>query len=90
MKWRNMMRDCEIQWLTLTGKTRHGKNRINQHGIHWLVLADGMFDGREAWLLRSINRTDKGGFDGRWVHKNGDNNFIVKGLNKETGAMVCL
>ena len=25
------------KWILLKGKTRHGKNRINQHGDMWLI-----------------------------------------------------
>jgi hypothetical protein len=28
-------------------------------------------------MLRSENRTDKGGFDGRWVHIKDDKNFEI-------------
>ena len=57
----------------LTGKTRHGKNRINQHGDVWVVENSGMalgqgtiisgsaigrFRGREAIGLRSLNKTE--------------------------------
>ena len=54
----------------LTGKTRHGKNRINQHGDVWVVEAPGMaqtilltsaigrFRGQEAIGLRSLNKTE--------------------------------
>jgi len=54
----------------LTGKTRHGKNRINQHGDVWVVENPGMaqtiilasaigrFRGQEAIGLRSLNKTE--------------------------------
>ena len=54
----------------LTGKTRHGKNRINQHGDVWVVENSGMaqtiilasaigqFRGQEAIGLRSLNKTE--------------------------------
>ena len=50
MKKRNFLRDSDWQWLKLSGKTRHGKCRIDQHGVHWLVQADGLFNGQPAWL----------------------------------------
>ena len=63
----------------LAGKTRHGKNRIQQHGKLWTVLGVGTFNGRPAMQLQSENKTEgaKGnkGFDSRWVHLADDNNF---------------
>ena len=32
----------------LKGKTRHGKNRINQHGDIWIVENKGTFGGQPA------------------------------------------
>jgi len=64
-------------WITLKGKTRHGKNRINQHGENWMIRAVSVFQGHPALMLRSENRTDKGGFDGRWVHIKDDKNFEI-------------
>jgi hypothetical protein len=74
---RNFLRDSDWQWLTLSGKTRHGKNRINQHGSQWLVQADGTFNGQPAWLVSSMHKSDRGGFNSRWVLKQNDPNFIV-------------
>lgn len=66
-------------WVTLTGKTRHGKNRINQHGNPWLVVSTGRFQGQPAMQLRSFDQTEgpkhNKGFDGRWVLINNDPNF---------------
>ena len=67
-------------WVKLKGKTRHGKNRINQHGNHWLVTDVGKFNGQPAVMLRSMKQTDRGQFDGRWVHINDDNNFEMEKL----------
>ena len=64
-------------WIILKGKTRHGKNRINQHGENWMIRAVSVFQGQPALMLRSENRTDKGGFDGRWVHIKDDKNFEI-------------
>jgi len=74
---RNFLRDSDWQWLKLSGKTRHGKNRIAQHGIHWLVQADGTFNGNPAWLVSSMHKSDKGNFDQRWILKTNDQNFEV-------------
>ena len=74
---RNFLRDSDWQWLKLSGKTRHGKNRIAQHGIHWLVQADGTFKGNPAWLVSSMHKSDKGDFDRRWILKQNDPDFDV-------------
>ena len=68
--------------LKLKGKTRHGKNRIHQHGEIWRVQAESTFRGQPAWSLRSMAKTFSVGpgekdFDGRWVLKNDDPNFEV-------------
>jgi len=67
--------------IKLKGKTRHGKNRIAQHGEWWTVCAsegeDAMFRGEPAWMLRSLERTDRGDNDVRWVLKKNDPNFEV-------------
>ena len=49
----------------LSGKTRHGKNRIQQHGAEWLVEKIDRFRGEPAMMLRSMTKSDKGQFDGR-------------------------
>ena len=64
------------KWVLLKGKTRHGKNRINQHGNMWLIESVANFQGQPSMLLRSENKTDKGGFDGRWVLLRDDPNFL--------------
>ena len=64
-------------WITLKGKTRHGKNRINQHGENWMIRAISTFKGQPAMMLRSENMTDRGGFDGRWVLLKDDENFEI-------------
>ena len=64
------------KWVLLKGKTRHGKNRINQHGDMWVIESVATFQGQPAMMLRSKNKTDKGGFDGRWVLLRDDPNFL--------------
>ena len=41
----------------LTGISRHGKNRIEQHGNPWTVNAIGSFNGNDAVRMRSENET---------------------------------
>ena len=62
-------------WITMTGKTRHGKNRIQQHGMKWLIMKVATFQGQPAMALRSFDRTDRGDFDSRWVHLKDDKDF---------------
>jgi len=69
-------------WIILEGTTRHGKNRIDQHGKKWFVEDVSKFNGRPAMKLISENETFKIGdtwtHDGRWVHLVGDLNFNWK------------
>lgn len=69
-------------WVALVGKTRHGKNRINQHGNKWLVMEVGKFQGQPALALRSFDKTEgpknNKGFDSRWVLLENDPNFLIK------------
>lgn len=61
--------------VTLVGKTRHGKNRINQHGSKWEVIE--LRNGK--MLLESENETegprDNKGRDWRWVDLHDDKDF---------------
>ena len=75
----------------LKGKTRHGKNRIAQHGSKWFVEKVDKFRGQSAMFLRSENETfairGRGNskeewkttmiHDQRWVHIKEDKNFQV-------------
>jgi hypothetical protein len=65
----------------LTGKTRHGKNRIQQHGSEWIVE-----EVRGAkMMLRSLEKTEgpqsNKRFDGRWVSLQDDPNFDWSEMN---------
>lgn len=63
----------------LKGITRHGKNRIHQHGNIWIVENISKFRGQPAAMLRSLHKTEgpknNKGFDGRWVLLQDDPNF---------------
>lgn len=65
----------EDGWVTLKGKTRHGKNRINQHGERWMIIE--LRNGK--MLVESSEKTegpkDNKGFDWRWVDLHDDPNF---------------
>ena len=68
----------------LSPKSRHGKNRIHQHGDRWVVMNVSTFRGQPAVHLRSMGKTFKMGsswvFDGRWVQLNNDPDFdIIEG-----------
>ena len=62
--------------------SRHGKNRINQHGDRWVVMNVSTFRGHPAVHLRSMDKTFKMGsswvFDGRWVLLQNDENFTIQ------------
>tara|TARA_A100001201_G_scaffold133160_1_gene120173 strand:- start:346 stop:573 length:228 start_codon:yes stop_codon:yes gene_type:complete len=65
--------------VVLKGKTRHGKNRIHQHGDVWVVEGRGQFRGQPALSLRSMWTTFMGStFDRRWVLEKNDENFDWK------------
>jgi len=68
--------DLVMKQVVLKGKSRHGKNRIQQHGSLWFVEELAKFRGQDAMLLRSENKTDNGGFDGRWVLLKDDPDFL--------------
>lgn len=67
----------------LTGISRHGKNRIEQHGNPWTVNAIGSFNGNDAVRMRSENETFNLGQgrkmrDERWVFLKEDPNFTFE------------
>ena len=70
--------DCDkgMKQVVLKGKSRHGKNRVQQHGSLWFVEQFAKFRRQDAVWLRSENKTDKGGFDGRWVLLRDDPDFL--------------
>lgn len=73
--------NTKTEQVVLRGKTRHGKNRINQHGDKWLVVKVGKFKGQPAVALRSFDKTEgprnSKGFDSRWVLIQDDPNFEI-------------
>ena len=75
--------------LILTGKTRHGKNRINEHGNTWIIQSPThtsveFSNTRGRWVnVRSIDNTFRIGektftTDSRWINLDGDDNFIIE------------
>ena len=75
-------------FVKLKGKTRHGKNRVNQHGEWWKVVKS-RGSGPNPWgkilpdafHLRSVdcpcNTCKKFGQDGRWSAQRNDVNFEI-------------
>lgn len=81
------------RWVILSGKTRHGKNRINQHGDRWKIREVATFLGLPAIHVESMNETfpirtrdaaktkewtTKMLKDSRWVHLRDDKNFVIE------------
>jgi hypothetical protein len=70
------------QKVLLKGKSRHGKNRIQQHGDLWTVTDLRKFNGHDAFHCVSENETFSVGTqgkkirDGRWVFLKDDPNFL--------------
>jgi hypothetical protein len=77
---------CIGDFVRLRGKTRHGKNRINQHGDVWEVVDEQL----TKILLQSLQNTFKdtpnrvAEKDWRWISSVDDKNFeIVEHLKGE-------
>jgi hypothetical protein len=79
-----------MEIVILQGKTRHGKNRVSQHGERWRVLSHTPGETKNIWgddlgdmHLESVDcpcRTcEKWGQDARWIFENGDLNFGIVG-----------
>ena len=71
--------------LLLSGITRHGKNRIHQHGETWEVIAEGNVGARlNVFHLKSLEKTEgpigNKGHDQRTIFKSDDPNFKIEGV----------
>ena len=70
------------QRVLLKGKSRHGKNRIQQHGSMWTVTRLGQFNGHDAFQCESEHATFSIGTQGRkikdcrWVFTKDAPNFL--------------
>tara|TARA_R110000824_G_scaffold78951_6_gene199029 strand:- start:8262 stop:8510 length:249 start_codon:yes stop_codon:yes gene_type:complete len=67
--------------ITLSGKTKHGKNRIREQGAAWKVIQlrtarrHGAFpEGTPMALLRALSDPSK---HWRWIRQTGDLNFNI-------------
>lgn len=69
----------------LTGKTKHGKNRVREQGAVWIVVKvkSGMLfceDKEKEFAL--LRKEDNPGEFWRWVALKEDKNFSVEVLNE--------
>ncbi|MCX6744715.1 MAG: hypothetical protein NTX82_04285 [Candidatus Parcubacteria bacterium] len=67
--------------VTLKAKSKHGKDRLHQHGSIWEVIGLGTFKGAAAVSLQSAGKTFRQGqemtHDKRWVHLKDDPDFEI-------------
>jgi len=83
--WRSI---CIGDFVRLKGKTRKGKNRINQHGDVWEVIDEQL----TKILLQSLEKTFKdtpgrvAEKDWRWISATEDRDFEVVELIKGEAA----
>lgn len=76
--------------VVLQGKTRHGKNRIREHGNRWVVKRTEnsvlCLDGAPGIHLTvpdcECSTCKKWGPDWRWIRQTNDSNFEI--LRRET------
>ena len=67
--------------IRLTGKTRHGKNRVREHGDVWEVigLPTGVLNMTPTPKLTTVKSVKTG--DERWIDMVGeDKNFSIEGF----------
>jgi len=72
--------------LTLSGKTKHGKNRVREQGAAWRVIRLSVAHGHSAFptgtpiaLLRALSDPDK---HWRWIRQTNDDNFEFRRVQK--------
>ena len=79
----NPMREFVVgEWVVLKGISRHGKQRIDQHGKEWEVRDTGTFNGIRCISVLSEGETFKLApghkiRDMRWIHIKDDPDFEV-------------
>ena len=68
--------------LKLTGKTRHGRNRIAQFGDRWTVIerreSVHCLDGLPGMLIEPVQETPTDAW--RWVAETNDRDFTIEEL----------
>jgi len=76
-----------MEIVILRGKTRHGKNRVREHGDRWIAVRESdsavCLDGAPGLLLAAddcnCSACEKWGPDWRWIRKTNDLNFEILG-----------
>jgi len=67
--------------VTLQAKSKHGKDRVHQHGENWRVIGLGAWKGKPAVCLESSAKTFRQGqemtHDCRWVELKNDPDFEI-------------
>ncbi len=67
--------------VTLRAKSKHGKDRLHQHGSTWRVVKIGTWKGKPAVCLESSGKTFRQGqemtSDKRWVELKNDPDFDI-------------
>ena len=64
--------------ITLKGISKHGKDRIHQFGISWIVkcFSDKVgFDNKKGNWIGLTDANGKNDF--RWIHETNDKNFVI-------------
>jgi len=69
--------------ITLKPKSKHGKDRVAQHGTKWTVVKVETICSRPAAFLESLKETFQTSpgnktKDARWVHLENDLDFEIK------------
>jgi len=70
--------------ITLKPKSKHGKDRVAQHGDQWRITGMAQFMGNPAVKVESLGETLKISDtlkvkDGRWVNIKNDPDFEIGG-----------
>jgi hypothetical protein len=68
--------------IRLTGRTAKGKNRVREHGLEWVVLAETdriLFAPQDAgpWIFVAPVGKKQDDKSSRWVRLNNDKDFAV-------------
>lgn len=69
----------------LTGKTKHGKNRVREQGADWIVVkvrAGVLFSEDKKKEFALLRKEDNPGEHWRWVALKEDKNFSVEVIDE--------
>jgi hypothetical protein len=78
----NVKRDDKIK---LTGKTKHGKNRVREQGAEWIVVkvkSGVLFSDDKHKEFALLRKEGNQGEHWRWVAVKEDKNFSVEVINE--------